>query len=55
MTLIITVNKKLASQIGREESELCLLISKAIISKVIITIVVVSKNNFKNAWFLSIN
>ncbi len=41
MTLLITV-KKLSSWIGGEEAELCSLISKVVISKFVLSILVVS-------------
>ncbi len=46
MTLLITVNKKLARLIAGEEEELCLLISKVIMSIVVIGIVLMCHNTF---------
>jgi hypothetical protein len=43
MTLLVTVNKNLASWITGEVAELCSIISKVIISKVIISKVIISK------------
>ncbi len=41
MTLLMTTNKKLASLIAGEESELC-----SLISKVVISIVIALKNDY---------
>jgi hypothetical protein len=43
MTLRTTVNKKLASSVAVEKAELCLLTSKAFITKVILSIVIVPR------------
>jgi hypothetical protein len=45
MALLIAVSKKLASSKGGEEGEFCSLMSKFFISKVILSIVMVSKSH----------